>query len=85
MPACHKQIYSYYRNVQELKSGTKVLVENTQQKERRGGKFDDKYKGPHKIDKSLGKGVYTLTNMDGKVLKTKHNVVCLIILAYNIV
>ena len=49
-------------------------MENTQQKNRKGGKLDEKYKGPYIIHQSLGKGVYTLKTMDGKVLKTKHNV-----------
>lgn len=60
--------------MQELKPGTKVLVENTYQKERKGGKLEDKYKGPYKINKSLGKGVYELINSNGKILKSKHNI-----------
>ena len=50
------------------------MVENTQQKNRKGGKLDDKYKGPYIIHQSLGKGVYTLKTMDGKVHKTKYNI-----------
>lgn len=60
--------------MQELKPGTKVLVENTLQKERKGGKWSDLYTGPFIIQESLGKGVYTLKTMDGKVRKTKYNV-----------
>lgn len=72
--------YLYYQNLyyimtlQELQPGTKVLVENTYQKERKGGKLEEKYKGPYEIHKSLGKGVYELMSMDGKILKTKHNI-----------
>ena len=61
----------------------KVLLEDTHQKERKGGKLEDKYKGPYEIHKSLGKGVYELKNIGGKVLKTKHNIarlkVCIIL------
>ena len=57
--------------MQELQSGTKVLVENTFQKERKGGKLEDKYKGPYVIPESLSKGVYELVNPDGKILKSK--------------
>ena len=60
--------------MQELQPGTSVLVENTYQKERKGGKLEDKYKGPYKIHKALGKGVYELINADGKILKSKHNI-----------
>ena len=58
---------------QELLSGTKVLVENTKQKERKGGKLDNKYTGPYIIHNTDGKGVYTLKTLDGKVLKNKCN------------
>ncbi len=60
--------------MQELKPGTKVLVENTQQKERKGAKWEDLYTGPYIIHESLGKGVYTLKTMDGTVRKTKFNI-----------
>lgn len=63
-----------FLNLQELKPGTKVLVENTYQKQRKGGKWEDLYKGPYVIHNSLGKGVYTLKKMDGTVLKSKHNI-----------
>lgn len=60
--------------IQELKPGTKVLVENTLQKERKGGKWEDLYKGPFIVRESLGKGVYTLKTMDGTAKKTKYNI-----------
>ncbi len=59
--------------MQELQPGTKVMVENTQQKERKGGKFENKYSGPYTIHTSEGKGVYTLKALDGKELKKKCN------------
>jgi len=49
-------------------------VENTLQKERKGGKFEDRFKGPYAVHESLGKGVYTLKNINGTILKTKHNI-----------
>ena len=49
-------------------------MENTAQKERKGGKFEAKFSGPYTIYQSFGKGVYMLKNMDGKVLKTKYNI-----------
>ncbi len=51
-----------------------MLVENTQHKERKGGKWEDRYKGPYTIHESLGKGVYSLKSMSGNVLKNKHNI-----------
>ena len=59
---------------QELEPGTKVMLENTCQKERKGGKLEDAYMGPYVIHSSVGKGVYTLRTMKGKVLKKKCNV-----------
>ncbi len=40
------------------------MVENTQQKERKGGKLENKYSGPYIIKTSDGKGVYTLKDLD---------------------
>ena len=57
-----------------LKTGTKVLVENTSQKDRKGGKWDCRYKGPYIIQESLGKGIYSLKKIDGTVLKNKFNI-----------
>ncbi len=50
------------------------MVENTPKKERKGGKFENKYSGPYIIKTSDGKGVYTLKDLDGKVLKKKCNI-----------
>ncbi|XP_064386706.1 sporozoite surface protein 2-like [Halichondria panicea] len=52
----------------ELQLGIKVLVE------RKGGKLENKYSGPYIIKTSDGKGVYTLKDLDGKVLKKKCNI-----------
>ena len=48
-------------------------MKNTAQKERKGGKWEDLYRGPLIVHESLGKGVYTLKTMDGVVRKTKYN------------
>ena len=50
-----------------------MLLENTQQLQRKGGKRTERFKGPYIIRRCLGKGVYELETKDGKVLKTKHN------------
>ena len=42
--------------------------------ERKGGKLENKYSGPYIIKTSDGKGVYTLKDLDGKVLKKKCNI-----------
>lgn len=51
-----------------------MLLENTAQKQRKGGKMDPVWLGPYTISKSLGKGVYELKNADGEVLKKKANI-----------
>ena len=50
-----------------------MLLENTQQLQRKGGKLTERFKGPYIVRRCLGKGVYELETKDGKVLKTKHN------------
>ena len=51
-----------------------VLVENSQQKERKGGKLTDRWLGPYTINRNLGKGVYELKSSSGKLLKKKYNI-----------
>ena len=46
-------------------------MENTVQKQRKGGKLDDLWLGPYTIHKHLGKGIYQVANEAGKVLKKK--------------
>ena len=50
-----------------------MLLENTQQLQRKGGKLTERFKGPYIIRRCLGKDVYELATKDGKVLKTKHD------------
>ncbi len=49
-------------------------MENTSQKERKGGKLEDAFIGPYYINKAVGKGIYQLRNRNGNVLKRKINI-----------
>ena len=51
-----------------------MLMENTYQKNRKGGKLEDAFIGPYTVHKSCGKGIYQLQNEQGKVLKQKINI-----------
>ena len=57
-----------------LKVGTVVLLENTMQKQRKGGKLEPLWLGPYTIHRDLGKGLYELSNQAGMVLKKKVNI-----------
>ena len=50
------------------------MVENTAQKERKGGKFEESFKGTYTIEESIGKGLYKLKNQHGKILQKKINI-----------
>ena len=52
--------------------GTQVLLENTAQKQRKGGKLEPAWLGPYNINRCVGKGVYELSK-DGKIVKKKAN------------
>ena len=69
-----KEHYDEKHQPQHIEPGTEVLLENTKQKQRKGGKLDPKWLGPYTVNRDLGKGVYELQNSHGKVLKTKANV-----------
>jgi len=53
--------------------GTEVLLENTAQKQRKGGKLEPAWLGPYTIHRCIGKGLYELSK-DAKVVKKKANV-----------
>ena len=55
-----KEYYNCKHQPEELAVGTKVLPENTAQKQRKGGKLSDKWLGPYIVHKQMGKGVYQL-------------------------
>lgn len=60
-----KETYDRKHVQSELPLGTKVWLENTAQKQRKGGKMDPAWLGPHFINRSLGKGLYELKNQKG--------------------
>ena len=57
-----------------LSFNTMVLTENSCQKQRKGGKMDDRYTGPYFINRHVGKGVYELRNAHDKILKKMVNI-----------
>ena len=57
-----------------LSVGSKVLLENTAQLQRKGGKMDPRWLGPYVVHGYLGKGVYELATPSGKILKKTANV-----------
>ena len=54
--------------------GSEVLLENTAQKQRKGGIMDPLWLGPYVISRDLGKRLYELSNLNKKVIKSKANV-----------
>lgn len=74
--AQRKQKENYDRkNLQkELSVDTEVMVENTAQKERKGGKFKELFRGTYSIAEALGKGLYRLRNKQGIILRKKFNI-----------
>ena len=69
-----KETYDRKHTPEELPVGTEVMVENTAQKDRKGGKLDDMFKGNYFIHERLGKGLYKLRNKKGVVLQKKFNI-----------
>ena len=59
---------------EELPEGAEVLLENTKQKQRKGGKYYPVWLGPYLINKSFGKGVYSLKKQNGDLLKSTANI-----------
>ena len=62
--------------LQVLQVGMQVLIENTKEKIRKGGKFSQRWLGdpPYIIKRIVEKGLYELATSTGKVFKTKYNV-----------
>ena len=54
--------------------GSQVLLENTAQKNRKGGKLEPAWLGPYTVNKYVGKGLYELSRK-GSVLKKKASIV----------
>ena len=68
-----KNYYDSRHEVQSFSIGDKVLVENTAQKQRKGGKLADKWLGPYKINQEIRKGVYGLETLGGNLMKQSSN------------
>ena len=69
-----KETYDRKHEVQVLSEGTKILLENTYQKQRKGGKMEPLGLGSFCINRCLGKGLYELKNVNGEVMKKKANI-----------
>ena len=69
-----KEFYDKKHEVPTLSVGSKVLLENTAQLQRKGGKMDPRWLGPYVVHGYLGKGVYKLATPSGKILKKTANV-----------
>ena len=69
-----KKVYDRKHQSTILSVNTMVLMENSCQKERKGGKTDDRYSGPYCINRHVGKGVYEVRNAHDKILKKKVNI-----------
>ena len=73
--AQNKQKETYDRKHQPsgIAIGAQVLLENTAQKQRKGGKLEPAWLGPYTVNRCVGKGLYELWR-DGTVVKRKANV-----------
>ncbi len=69
-----KETYDRKHLQEELNPGTEVLIENSAQKGRKGGKLDDAFDGPYSIHECIGKGIYKIKNKKGVVLQKKVNI-----------
>ena len=58
----------------KLKIGDKVLLKDVAKEKQWSGKLAPKWKGPYYIHKEIGKEAYKLRTLNGKVLKTSHNI-----------
>lgn len=68
-----KETYDRKHQPGDISVGTQVLLENTAQKQRKGGKLEPAWLGPYTIHRHIGKGLYELSK-GGKVVKKKANV-----------
>ena len=69
-----KETYDRKHQLEELPVGTEVMIENTAQLQRKGGKLDNIFKGIYFIHESLGKGLYSVKNQQGTILQKKVNI-----------
>ena len=64
-------MFLYISIILSLKVGALVLRKDFRWKKRKGGKMDDKWLGPPLVSSELGKGFYSLSDLDGKSIKVK--------------
>ncbi len=69
-----RETYDCKHEAKSLPVGSQVLLENSLQKQHKGGKLEPVWLGPYLISRDVGKGLYELTNKSGKVLKKKANI-----------
>ncbi len=69
-----RETYDRNHEAKILPVGSQVLLENSMQKQCKGGKLEPVWLGPYLISRDVGKGLYELTNKSGKVLKKKANI-----------
>ena len=78
--AQEKQKYDYdLRHLisNDIQVGDRVLLRNNKRSDRKGGKFSFKWLGPYIVSDMSKKGLATLENINGKVLKKRYNRVLL--------
>ncbi len=68
-----KNTYDRKHEVATINVGTEVLLENTAQKQRKGGKLEPTWLGPYIVKRCMGKGLYELSR-NGKIVKTRANI-----------
>ena len=68
-----KETYDRKHQPAEIGVGTEVLLENTAQKQRKGGKLEPAWLRLYVVHHCIRKGLYELSR-DGKVVKKKANV-----------
>ncbi len=68
-----KNTYDRKHEVATINVGTEVLLENTAQKQRKGGKLEPTWLGPYIVNRCMGKGLYELSR-NGKIVKTRANI-----------
>ena len=68
-----KNTYDRKHELVTINRGAEVLLENTAQKQRKGGKLEPAWLGPYIVSRCVGKGLYELSR-NGKIVKTKANI-----------
>ena len=68
-----KNTYDRKHELVTINRGAEVLLENTAQKQRKGGKLEPAWLEPYIVSRCVGKGLYKLSR-NGKIVKTKANI-----------